>query len=46
MSVHAVCPRSSLEPQVVKGLADMDACVTVNRSSDRIRSIRQWLNGR
>ena len=46
MGVAHVYPGGSLEPKVVKALLNMDAYVTVNGGSDRVRSIQQWLNGR
>jgi peptidoglycan hydrolase-like protein with peptidoglycan-binding domain len=46
MGVASAFPGSSLEPKVFKALLNMDAYVTVNNGSDKIRSIQQWLNGR
>lgn len=46
MGVSGLYPGGDLTPKVFKGLLNMDAYVTVNSGSERVRSVQQWLNSR
>ncbi|MFF9900645.1 glycoside hydrolase domain-containing protein [Streptomyces longispororuber] len=46
MGVASAFPGSYLTPKVFKALLNMDAYVTVNNGSDKVRAVQQWLNGK